>query len=156
MIRLFQNKLFLLIFRYVLGFIFIYASIEKIYDPQEFATAIARYDLIPNYLINFLSVLIPWIELVCGFGLIFGYYLKENAIIYLVLMTVFTLLVLISMIRGLDISCGCFGSEEATKVGMLKLTENIGILLIAIYVFIFTIKDYHLSTTDAEKFEERN
>ncbi|MCX8011383.1 MAG: DoxX family membrane protein [Ignavibacteria bacterium] len=153
MIRFLQNKFVLLIFRYVLGFVFIYASIEKIYDPQEFATAIARYDLLPSIFINFFAVLIPWIELVCGFGLIFGYYLKENVVIYLGLMSVFTILVLISMIRGLDISCGCFGSADSTKVGLLKLSENIAILLIAVYVFIFTIKDYHVQPTEEKELE---
>ncbi len=132
-----QNKYLLFIIRFFLGFLFVYAGIEKISNPQFFAQTISNYKLLPDFLINFSAVILPWIELVCGFGLIFGVNLKENITIYISLMGIFTLAIIISLIRGLDIECGCFGSGGSTKVGIIKILENAGTIVVACFVLIF-------------------
>jgi uncharacterized membrane protein YphA (DoxX/SURF4 family) len=127
--------------RFFLGFIFIYAAIGKISESHEFAIAISNYQLFPDFSINFLAVFIPWLEIVCGFGLIFGVCIKENSFIYLSLITLFTLAVAISVFRGLDIECGCFGSEDFSKVGFAKIVENVVLIILALYIFISSLKD---------------
>ena len=41
--------------RLVLGLIFIYASVDKIYHPAEFAQVISNYQILPDALINIVS-----------------------------------------------------------------------------------------------------
>ena len=48
------------------------------------------------------------------------------------LMAVFTLAVLAALVRGLDIECGCFGTADASQVGVVKVLENLGMLALAV------------------------
>jgi len=135
-----------IVIRFFLGFIFIYAAIGKISAPHEFAVAISDYQLFPDFSINFLAVFVPWLEMVCGFGLLFGVYIKENSMIYLSLMTMFTIAIIISLLRGLDIECGCFGSEDSSKVGIVKIGENIVLIFLALFVLITSLNKQPSST----------
>lgn len=135
--KLITNKYLIWTAQAFIGFVFIYSGLEKITDPATFSDAIANYKLIPNFAINFFAVAVPWIELVVGLLLIFNFYVKENAVIYSSLMLVFTLMILISVMRGLDISCGCFGTTDNQKVGLIKILENLGLLILGIYVLFY-------------------
>lgn len=134
------NKYFLFIVRFFIGFIFIFAGTEKIADPASFAEAIANYKIAPTFLINIFAISIPWIEVVTGILFIFGKFVKENAVIYIFLMTIFTLMVFAAVMRGLDINCGCFGTADAQAVGLTKILENIGLILLGIYVIMVSDK----------------
>lgn len=126
--NLLTNKYLLLFFRLIVGFVFLYAGILKISDPEGFSYAINNYDLLPLILVNFFAIILPWIELVAGLFLIFGVSVKENSFIISVLLIVFILAIVISLGRGLNIECGCFGTSSGTKVGIIKLVENIVLL----------------------------
>jgi len=132
------NKYLLWFTRLFLGFIFIYAGMQKISEPAAFADSIANYKLIPEFLINFFAVIIPWIEVSAALLLIFGVSLKESAAIINILLVIFILMILISVFRGLDINCGCFGTTNGQKVGLLKILENLGLLAIGFYIFFFS------------------
>ena len=43
-----------------------------------------------------------------------------------------TLAVLAALLRGLDIECGCFGTADASRVGVVKVLENFGMLALAV------------------------
>lgn len=129
------NRYLLLISRLILGFIFVYAGAEKIADPEGFAVSISNYRMVPVPLINLFAVGLPWLEVVTGFLLIFGVSIKENSFIIGSLLVIFTLMVLIAVLRGLDIDCGCFGTGDAQKVGLQKIVENIFLILISLNLF---------------------
>ena len=126
--NLLNNKYLLLLFRLIVGFVFLYAGILKISDPEGFSDAINNYDLLPLISVNFFAIILPWIELVAGLFLLFGVLVKENSFIITVLLIVFILAIVISLGRGLNIECGCFGTSSGTKVGIIKLVENIVLL----------------------------
>ncbi len=124
------------VIRLILAFIFIFAGIEKIKSPHNFAISIDAYQIFSDWIINFIVILIPWLELFVGFGIIFGYKLKANLYLYIFMMISFTVLILIAMVKGLDIECGCFG-EHSTKVGFQKLMENLFIILLVFVLLKF-------------------
>jgi len=126
--NLLSNKYLLLLFRIIVGFVFIYAGILKISDPAGFSDAINNYDLLPLSFINFFAITLPWIEVVAGLFLLFGISIKENSFIISVMLVAFILAIAISLGRGLNIECGCFGTSSGTKVGIIKLVENIVLL----------------------------
>lgn len=130
--------------RILLGVVFIYAAISKASDPEGFARAIANYKLLPIFLINILALILPWIELCAGILLVFGVLVKENSMILGGLLVVFVIAILISLARGLNIDCGCFGTVGGTKVGIQKILENIGLLLSAIILIKFESKSFTL------------
>ena len=134
--NLFSNKYLILIIRTVIAVIFIVAGAEKIANPENFALSISNYRLFPVYSINIFAVVLPWIEIISGILLLFGIAVKENSTIILTLLLIFTSAIVISLFRGLSIDCGCFG--KGTQIGMLKLGEN---LLMILGTFLLTIYD---------------
>ena len=131
MLKILSNQYLQLLFRLFLGFIFIFAGIEKISEPSAFSTAIYNYKLLPISLVNFFAITLPWIELTAGLLLMFGVYVKENSLIIAVLLIIFFMAIAISLTRGLNIECGCFGTSNGSKIGLVKLGENLILILIS-------------------------
>jgi len=124
-----------LTFRVVLGIVFIYASLDKIQYPADFAIAVQNYRLIPDVLTNLVAIILPWVELVCGICLFVGFFLRESASIISSLIIVFIIVLVSALIRGLDINCGCYGME--TQISWGRILEDIGLLFMAAYITFF-------------------
>ncbi|MDT3696715.1 MAG: MauE/DoxX family redox-associated membrane protein [Ignavibacterium sp.] len=137
--KLLSNKYLLFIIRIIIGFIFVYASIEKISDPEGFSMSISNYRLLPVAIVNLFAITLPWIELAAGLLLLFGILVKENSSIILFFLSVFTIAIIISLFRGLNIECGCFG--KGNQIGLLKLGENL-LMIIGSLLLVFFGSDY--------------
>ena len=135
--KILSNKYLLLFIRIFFGFIFIFAAISKVTDPLGFSQSIYNYKLMPDFIINLLAIAFPWIELVAGILLVFGISVKENSAILSGLLVIFIFAIAISLARGLDIDCGCFGTVDGSKVGLMKILENIGLLLLGLILIKF-------------------
>ena len=82
---IFNNNL-ILIFRIILGSVFIYASLDKIQDPAAFSSLIDNYRASPIWLNNLVALILPWIELICGLLIITGYFVPvANLLIFAML-----------------------------------------------------------------------
>ncbi len=118
--RIIDNDYLTVISRLVVGVTFIWASVYKIADPLSFANAIWNYHLAPSSLINITSLLMPWVELLAGIGLILGLFYR-GSILLINLMTILFLIALGSaVVRGLDIDCGCFKAGGSGKGSALE------------------------------------
>jgi len=130
-----DNKYFIFVLRLIAGLFFIYAAQSKIPNTIEFAQAIRAYDIIPDFLSPLPAIILPWIELYCGIFLIAGFYTRSSAIIANGLMIFFTLNVLIAILRGLDIDCGCGASVSGIeRVSWIKILENCFIILMLYFI----------------------
>jgi putative oxidoreductase len=132
-----QNKTLFIIFRVVVGFIFIYAGAEKILNPKAFAEAINNYRILPHMLVNLFAIILPWIEFFTGVSLIFGWFIKGSSLILLGLLSMFTVAITLCLIRGIDISCGCKTPWEASdKIGIKKLIEEFILFFMMVQVYL--------------------
>jgi putative oxidoreductase len=120
--------------RILLGIIFIYASYDKILDPGKFARDITNYHIIPMGFENLIALIIPWLELFIGIGLIAGFMVNGASIISGGLMVIFILFILQAMLRGFNIECGC-GLKDGEMVGWNKILENLVFLGASFFVF---------------------
>lgn len=131
-----SNEYVVLALRLLLGLTFLFASIDKIADPSSFAKAIANYKLISDSLSLVVATVLPWIELLCALAVLTGLYSRGGSLLLFLLLTVFTLSVITGLIRGLDISCGCFTLDpDVSKIGWQKVLENIGLILTSLVLF---------------------
>ena len=137
MIRsLISNQYFVLALRVLVGLTFLFSSVDKISSPSEFALAISNYKLISGPSALALATVLPWIELLCGLAILSGLYTRGAALLLFVMLSVFTLAVITGLIRGLDISCGCFTLDPAVnRIGWKKVFENVGLILATVILF---------------------
>lgn len=124
----------------VLGAVFVYASLDKIADPAEFARIVYRYGLVgpgqPLGLMpaNLLAVCLPWVEMMAGLALIAGFWRREAALSAGLMLLMFMGAVGWTMLNGIDVSnCGCFTvSGAGREAGWTLLATDAGLLVMAI------------------------
>ncbi|KQC10315.1 MAG: hypothetical protein APR62_02055 [Smithella sp. SDB] len=127
---------FALIFRLLLAIIFLYAGIETIINPGDFSVAIYNYRLLPDSAINFVAVLLPWLEIIIALCLIGGINVKGAASLSSLLFLMFAIALTFNLVRGLDISCGCFGAYSG-KINWFYLMRDLSFFCMSIFVFIY-------------------
>ncbi|HEX2831778.1 MAG TPA: MauE/DoxX family redox-associated membrane protein [Thermoanaerobaculia bacterium] len=98
-----------------LGAIFIVAALPKIADPPSFAHMIYNYRILRGDLINVSSLVMPWVEIVCGLLLILGVWVKPARWLIAAMLVVFIIAISINLARGNAIDCGCFDVSAAGK-----------------------------------------
>jgi len=118
----------------VAGGVFVYASVDKILHPDQFAIAVDNYRLLPQILVNGFAVVLPWVEFVAGTLLVLGQWQRSSSFILMSLAIVFMIAVGFSLLRGLDISCGCFGTASGRKIGSKVLVGDAFLLVILLIV----------------------
>lgn len=152
----------LLLSRLVLGGVFIYASLDKIAHPADFAKAVALYRVTQSaLLVNLAAVTLPWVELLVGGLLLMGLWFREdrpesagqNGLARLHarfctltqrgalglsagLLVFFLILLGVTLARGIDINCGCFTTAESSRVGWLTLLRDSLFLLPSLPLFL--------------------
>ena len=85
--------------RLVLGVVFIYASYDKILDPSKFARDISNYHFVPFGLENTVAIILPWLELFIGIGIVLGIYIDGNTLLSAFLLLLFNFLIFQAMVR---------------------------------------------------------
>ncbi len=96
-----------------LGFaaLLLYAAAPKLLDPAAFATAVGHYRLLPDWGNILVAHTLPWLEAVTALALLLGGRRLAGAwLLATGLSAVFAAAVASAWLRGLDISCGCFGT----------------------------------------------
>ena len=126
----------ILICRIVLGGIFIFASLDKIAHPAEFAKAIGNYHVLPFGLENLLALTLPWLELLAGVALITGVMVDGAAIMVIIMNIVFIFAISQALARGISIECGCFSvtTEGGDNIGLQTIIRDIGYLIMGFIV----------------------
>jgi putative oxidoreductase len=97
-------------------------------DPAEFASGIDNYKILPWPVSVALAFYLPWLEIFCALGLVFRFLYRGALSILTVLIAVFTLATIAAKVRGLDITCGCFGHASQHWSFPSHLATNLAIL----------------------------
>ena len=110
--------------RIILGAVFLWASFGKILEPGDFARSISNYHIVPFGIENIIALILPWLELLIGMGLILGIMVDGSVQISAILLIMFILMIGQAILRGFNIECGC-GLKEGEMIGLNKILENI-------------------------------
>ena len=113
---------------FVLAGIFIYAGALKAFDPVQFASDIDNYKLLPWPVSVALAFYLPWLEIFCAVGLAFRFSYRGALSILGASIVVFTFATIAAKVRGLDITCGCFGHASQHWSFPAHLITNLAIL----------------------------
>lgn len=136
--KLFSNKQFLVFARIVLGALFIWSSMDKMANAPEFAKVIYYYRILPAGFENLWAIFLPWLEFITGLLLVVGRFKRGAILIYNGMLIMFILALTQALVRGLDISCGCFSVKPST-------TSEVWLRIILDLVMLFFSVNLYLS-----------
>jgi uncharacterized membrane protein YphA (DoxX/SURF4 family) len=143
-----DNDYLSLLIRLFVGIVFIYASLDKIAQPDQFARIVYNYQLLPGGLINLMALILPWVEIICGVFIILGIFYKGTVLILNLMVVVFIFAVGVNVIRGVNLECGCFTvSSKARNDALGLLFRDIGLLILTIYLWLNRSRRFMLQKT---------
>ena len=119
------------VLRVLLAAVFAYAAVPKLLDPGEFALAIQNYKVLPDELAGYAALFVPVLELVIALGLLLPSYQRGAACLATLLLVVFSAAMAQARVRGIDLSCGCFGAVLDAKVSWLTVARTLTLALLS-------------------------
>src|SRR5262245_29299997 len=122
------SNIFWRILDFVLAGIFIYSGVVKAIDPAQFASDIDNFKILPWPVSVALAFYLPWLEILCALGLVFRVLYRGALLILAASIVIFTLAIAAAKVRGLDITCGCFGHASQHWSFPSHLATNLAIL----------------------------
>jgi putative oxidoreductase len=99
--------------RFLLGAIFLWASVTKVPDMAAFAESVANYRIVPPSLVPVVAAAVVGVEIAAGVALILNVWARAAALLLAALLAVFTVGLASALARGIDLACGCFGGTDA-------------------------------------------
>ena len=118
-----------------LGGLFIYSGLIKILDFASFAESVEAYQMLPDLAVAIVAHALPVAEWVVGMALIATKWQRFAALGVLGLLMVFFVGLTQAIVRGLDISCGCFGGAESGRSELLAaLLRDIGLMVPTVWL----------------------
>lgn len=123
-----------LLLRLAIGAIFIVAGVSKAGNAALFAAQIAGFRLLPEVLIAPLAVMLPYWEILLGALVIVGLFTRAAAWIAVLLLALFDLAIASAVVRGMSVSCGCFGPNDATVTTWAEVARDAVFVVLALIV----------------------
>lgn len=125
--------------RISVGLLLFASSITKFASAKLFKKALLAHDILPERVAAALSVVVPSIELATGSALLLNAANPVPGLISSGLFVSFGLFITSSIIRGKEVSCGCFGTRSGRISWQLVLRNMAfaGLSLLGTGKFIF-------------------
>ncbi|MCE2435712.1 MAG: DoxX family membrane protein [Candidatus Latescibacteria bacterium] len=141
------------IMRLILGGVFLWAGVVKIPDLELFSYTVRAYNLLPEFLILPVTILMPYLECVIGLCLILGFWTHANTLIASGLLIAFTSALGTKIYQGVNMSCGCFGFGTERASMEWVLLQDVLLLSFALVLFWkqkipFSLDEYWQSLSD--------
>jgi hypothetical protein len=113
-----------------MGCILIIFGLLKLYDIHMFSQIFQKYDIISKNIPAY-SYAYPFIEILLGISYLKKIYISEVKVMTIFLMIVSITSVIISMLVGAKLRCGCMGTFFHIPLSYVTLSENIVMLYMA-------------------------
>ena len=121
---------------------FVYAALDKIMHPDQFARIIYNYHQVPGQLINIFALFLPWVEIISGVLIIVGYWEKAATLIIGGMLVMFIIALSQALIKGVNIECGCFSTTSKAKGPVKDLIFRDALMLLACGIILWTKKSW--------------
>ncbi len=130
-------KTALKILQFCLAILLLTTSIGKLLDVRGFAEVLVTYDLFPEGTLFPIALVLSLVELLLSLWLFSGIELRFAALAATLLNLIFTVVAVISNLRGLDIpNCGCFGVFWAQPLTWLTVVEDLVLTALCVLLFL--------------------
>lgn len=120
--------------RFVLATVFLVAALAKFKERDALSQSVTAYRLLPVRWSRPIALWLPRLELTCALLLAVGLWTRLAASLLAVALLAFLFAVTASLVRGLDIDCGCMGSAGDHKVTWWTAARNAALTVTAMTV----------------------
>lgn len=119
-----------LLIRAIVSGLFIVAGLLKLRDAELTLISVYQYQLMSWESAGVLAATLPWIEIAGGVGIWLPKLRLGGATLCLGLTVLFIAALGSAVARGLDVSCGCFGTSDLHVTAMKRLGEDMVLLVL--------------------------
>jgi len=144
---------FIFLARLAVAGLFLGACLAKIQDPAAFALSVQRYRILPGEWINLVAIILPWIECMTGLAILFGTarWRAAGATLITGMLVVFTIAISLNLLRGIEVSCGCFSTRaDAAVSDGWNLVRNLSLIWLSLAVLLDALRTDTAKATSLE------
>lgn len=136
--------------RFILGGIFLIFGISKVSDLNGFTKVVENYEIIPSFFSKLIGYPLPFIEIIIGLLLLFGFKIRISAFFASMILVIFSIAIVKSVVSGSYSTCGCFPIlDESLNTGYLfSLLRNFLLILGGLLLFFNKKKETTLSFSE--------
>ena len=118
---------------------FAFAGVAKIADPGTFQLALENYQLVSRPYTYGIALVLPFLEVVVAVALLTSRFRLAAWLLVVPISLGFLVFLGSASVRGLDISCGCFGSG-AQGIGLPDWLRAGGTFAVAVFAVLTALK----------------
>ena len=113
----------LLALQIAIGLVFLFSALGKLLKPLEFASGVAEYRILPEWLAYIVGIVLIPFELFVAAAHITGWLLQFALPVGLVMLISFMIAVGMNLKRGSVLPCHCFGAGEGEMISARTLVR---------------------------------
>ena len=137
------NGYVVLIFRLIMALLFLVSSYGKLVDIERYSVdAVYNFGILPMFLARPFGLVMPFIEGLCGLGLLFGVLTRLAALGIGLMSIAFFIAKAIVLSQGRSIDCGCFGAVIDT-LASVTIFMDVPMVFFALVVVMAPMKSRH-------------
>jgi len=133
----------------LIAVVFVAAAVPKLLDPGSFAADIHNYRMLPESLTGHAALYVPALELMVALGLLWPRYQRGAACLATLMLAGFAVAMAQARLRGIDLSCGCFGAAFESKVSWWTVARS-GTLAVLSAIPALTLRGAHTDLLGGE------
>jgi uncharacterized membrane protein YphA (DoxX/SURF4 family) len=122
-----------LLARLLVGGVMLVAGISKFPDPAANVRQVRAFDILPEAVVPTVGHALPTVEIIVGTALVLGLLTRLFAVISGLFFIAFIIGISAAWARGLEINCGCFGSQgvpaNPQRQYAIDIARDIGLLI---------------------------
>lgn len=125
--------------RFLIGGVFLYSGITKLFTPVYFSVLIDAYGILPEALTLPTAYVLSILEIIAGIGVLFD--IRGSLAIVSGLLLLFMGVLWYGIYMGFDIDCGCFGPQEPESKAFhglrVALAKDVIMVVGVIYLYVY-------------------
>ena len=129
-------KYLTLVFRLILGGVFIYSGVIKMGQLDNFLWSVQSFELFPKFLEPIIIILVPFSEVALAIFFILGRHSRLAAFLLSGLILFFLIILSIKFFSSDPVACGCLDvSGKLEVVTWQYLVRDLLLLVLSVFVF---------------------
>jgi putative oxidoreductase len=130
-------QIVLMILRIFVSYIFVVSGWAKIKQQSDFEKIVHSYQILPKFVIKPFTVTLPLIKITLGilFGL--GLFTRITAIVIISLLCLFLSAIIINLIKGKSIPCGCSGKLKKSRISWNLVIRDLTLIIVLASIYYF-------------------